>query len=359
MKRPVLAVLIGYIIGIIWGCTFKISIVPFWLIFLLLFLIQKNKKYKTKRLLRIIFNINVIIVIAIFSILSNTIVIIQNNKYENLYNEIEEVEVIGKIISQSEETNYKQRYKIKVQYLNNDKKYKNTNLMLYVDKKEKILEYGDIVKIKGEYKKPEVSRNEGGYDQRKIYKLEKIYGSLYAKSQKVVKTKTDKGIFYIANKVKEKLIENAKAILPEDKANLLIGILLGETSKIPTDTLDMFKTSNLYHLLAVSGAHVGYLSAGVLILLEKIGIHKKKRKIACILFLIFFMILTSLTPSVVRACTMVIIVQLSFIFYKKPDLISTISFSLLITLIENPFKIQNLGLQLSYLRNDWNYNILS
>ena len=103
----------------------------------------------------------------------------------------------------------------------------------------------------------------------------------------------------------------------------------------------------------------GYLSVGMLVILEKIGINKTKRKILCILLLIFFMFLTGFTPSVVRACLMVILVQLSFIFQKKADLISTISFSLLVILIENPFKIQNLGLQLSYMRNNWYYSFLS
>ena len=79
----------------------------------------------------------------------------------------------------------------------------------------------------------------------------------------------------------------------------------------------------------------GYLSVGMLVILEKIGINKTKRKILCILL------------------------QLSFIFQKKADLISTISFSLLVILIENPFKIQNLGLQLSYMRNNWYYSFLS
>ena len=43
--RPIFIVLVGYIIGIIWGLYFKISIVPFVLLFFIIFNILKKKRY--------------------------------------------------------------------------------------------------------------------------------------------------------------------------------------------------------------------------------------------------------------------------------------------------------------------------
>ena len=350
MKRPILVVLVGYIIGILWGYTLKISIVFFWLLFGLLFLMQKQIKYHGKNLVKIILNKKTICLACIFSVFSNTIIIMQNYKYENLYKEINEVTLIGIITSNKQETQYKNKYKINIEIINSNKKYKNTSLILYIDKETKnILEYGDKVKIIGEYKEPEVSRNDKGFNQKEYFKSEKIYGIVYAKNVKVLKKKDKKDIFYYLNNVRLKLKENIEEIFGKEIGGILIGFLIGEISDISEENINYFKDSNLYHLLAVSGSHVEYIIIGILLLLEKISIHKKIKKVICILILILFMILTGLSPSVERACIIAILVQLSFIVNRKSDLINTISFSMLIILVENPFKIQNLGFQLSYL----------
>lgn len=78
---------VGYITGIIWGLYLKVNIVP---IFFLLVLgltfwgktkgIDKNKKYI------------VIFIITVF--ISNTRINILENKFNNLYKDLDEVEVV-------------------------------------------------------------------------------------------------------------------------------------------------------------------------------------------------------------------------------------------------------------------------
>ena len=60
------------------------------------------------------------------------------------------------------------------------------------------------------------------------------------------------------------------------------------------------------------------------------------------------MIITGFSPSVVRAVVMGIIAMLGKILYRKNDMWTSIAISLLITLIYNPFLINNLGVLLSY-----------
>ena len=67
------------------------------------------------------------------------------------------------------------------------------------------------------------------------------------------------------------------------------------------------------------------------------------------LFLIFYMFLTGFSPSIVRASIMNIIILGAGIFHRKNDLATSISLSLLIILIYNPFLIENIGLQFSYI----------
>lgn len=61
------------------------------------------------------------------------------------------------------------------------------------------------------------------------------------------------------------------------------------------------------------------------------------------------MFITEFTPSVVRAGIMGILILGAKIIYRKLDFATSISLSLLCTLLNNPYNIWNLGLQLSYL----------
>ena len=87
--------IIGYIIGIIWGLYFKISIVPFYIILIAIYIIirlpYQKKKFKIFsikryfRYIKLIFKINIIIIIIISSFISNSIIKVQNYKYDKLF----------------------------------------------------------------------------------------------------------------------------------------------------------------------------------------------------------------------------------------------------------------------------------
>lgn len=128
----------------------------------------------------------------------------------------------------------------------------------------------------------------------------------------------------------------------------MLAILLGDKDKLSEDIQESFKTSNLSHMLAVSGAHVSYIILGLTYVLQNSIIGKKNGKIVCIIFLLAFMAITNFTPSVTRACIMAILTLLSSIIYRKSDVYTNISVAALITLIFNPYSLLDLGFQLSY-----------
>lgn len=61
------------------------------------------------------------------------------------------------------------------------------------------------------------------------------------------------------------------------------------------------------------------------------------------------MIIVNMSPSVVRAGISTIIAIFATLIYRKQDTYTTISIALLLTLLNNPFAIFDVGLQLSYL----------
>ena len=243
------------------------------------------------------------------------------------------------IVSQKEEQKYSDVYIIKVKR----KKYK-----IYVDKSNEKLEYGDYVNLKVELLPIESSP--GNYKETSkvsYFKLQGIYGSFKGKGNIQRTGRIKWNLLVYIQKVRQIIINKARTILPEETSEILLGIILGEKSKIKESDISNFKLSNMSHILAVSGMHVSYIIIGVSFILKKLP--RRKMQIISIIFLIFFTALTNFTPSVVRAVSMAIISILSKLLHKKDDFLNSIFFSLLIILLYNPYLLQNIGLQLSFL----------
>ena len=129
---------------------------------------------------------------------------------------------------------------------------------------------------------------------------------------------------------------------------MLRGLLLGDTSQIEEEQQKAFRISNLTHILAVSGMHIVYIVIGVNgILLRVLG--KNKTRLILIVFLLIYSAITRFTPSVLRAVFMAICLNISKLLHRKNDTINTLAFSLWLILLDNPYSIMNIGLQLSYM----------
>lgn len=336
MKRPLLIVTISYILGIIIGVYFKQSI-----LFILLAGIIGIVFWKIVKKKKII----VIAICIVPCLLSCLQINNLNNKYNKMYKlDDENIAITGIVCSQIKETDYK--------YSTNIKLENKLKLTVYIDKKEDAskLEYGNKISVIGTYKKPTESRNYKGYDYMKYLKTKKICGSLIVDGEvKLIKTKNINPIFTIINKLSLIFKQNLKKLLSEQEAELEQGILLGDTSDIESEIKDDFRKCNLSHMLAVSGAHLSYLVLGINTVLSKKAFGIRRRKILSIIFILIFMVIVNMSPSVVRAGISTIIAIFATLIYRKQDTYTTISIALLLTLLNNPFAILDVGLQLSYL----------
>ena len=169
---------------------------------------------------------------------------------------IKEVQVIGKIVSSKQEKEYTNKYILKVIYINNDKKFKNTKLILYTDSKEEY-KYGDILNIHGEYKQPEGQRNYKGFDYREYLKLKNIYGII--NSEIISKSDFKKSFLGYLNNSNQKFSIFLDEIYSKEEASILKAMLLGNKNYIEDNMQEIFQNSNLAHILAISGLHINYI----------------------------------------------------------------------------------------------------
>lgn len=289
---------------------------------IIILLITKNKK---------------IIVILICLIISIGYVSILENKYSKISDM--PIKEMVTIISDIQEKEYKKVCTAKI--VRNNKK-----ILINIKMSQDIpsIKYGDSLYIEGEFKQPEEARNYKGYNYKQYLKTKKIIGTVELEKVKILKSSNGSFIHNIQKYIRDTI----NGTLTDEEGNLLLAILLGDKDKLSEDIQESFNTSNLSHMLAVSGAHVSYIILGLTYVLQNSIIGKKNGKIVCIIFLLAFMAITNFTPSVTRACIMAILTLFSSIIYRKSDVYTNISVAALITLIFNPYGLLDLGFQLSY-----------
>lgn len=361
-NRIILTVALGSIIGIIMGLYCKISIVLFYCVFFLIVKMCNLKKQRKKfkmlsikryyRYLKIIFSKKAIKIIIISSILSNSMVLFQNYKYENLYEKFNDKDIICKckVISNLQEKDYKNTYKVKVISINGvSRNFKNTNLLISINKNSKYyLKYGQEIDIKGKFIEPEVRRNYKGFNYKEYLKTLKIYGTVNVQSISIIKEKSINSVFILANELTLKIKDNIGKYFNENARNMIFGIILGDKSDIDKIIIENFSDSNISHILAVSGMHVTYvIFIFNMIFCNSIG--KKYGNILTSFFILIYMFITVFSPSVVRAGISGIILILSENLKLRSDIWENLSISLIILLIYNPFLIENLSVILSYI----------
>ncbi len=337
MKRPLLIAAIAYINGILIGVYLSKSIPLFVILSIIVSLITSFKKNIYR---------NAICMYLIVMCISSIYVYNKNLNYESKYKKYDNknISIEGTIISDIEEKEYNYTFTIRTKdgyFLVNLKK----------NKEEISLEYGDKLQISGEYQEPNKARNYKGFDYKNYLKINKIYGIIRVDLYTNIIIKHQKNLSnfkLLIHKIREKLKQNIQELLTKETYALGIGILIGDNSRINEKIVEDFKNSNLSHILAVSGAHINYVVLTVSILFTKKRAGIKAQRVVTIMMMLFFMELTQMTSSVVRAGISCIIYMLASLLYRKADVINAMAISTLLILLNNPFKLFDIGFQLSY-----------
>ncbi len=212
MNIIILKFLLCILSGICLGLYLKnIALFIYIIIFIIYFLLNHKKSF-------------VDFLFIIFSIVIFLITIYVDNRYETLYQENVSISGVGEIISFKEEKEYKDKYIIKIKQINGDLKYKNTKLILYVDKNIE-LEYGDIIYFtNSSFEEASGERNDKGFDYQRYLRQSKIYGILDLGNFEIISQ--NKGFKFSFFKFRNTLKNNLYNIFEEENAGFLAGLLL-------------------------------------------------------------------------------------------------------------------------------------
>lgn len=337
---------IAWLLGIIWGLYFKIGIAFIVPICFVLFFLKKKGYFKNVPILSSMLLFILCCLISFWQITG------LEKFFQEQYNNKQEVPIVGTIISNPNDQEYQTNYVVKVESIHQEKLNQKTNILLNIkkEKNQKQYSYGNQIFFIGKIEEPTTQRNEGGFDYQQYLKTQNIFAIVNTKASQVKIIQENKIAipFKIINHIAIQIEEQAYQMLDKQEASLLVALLIGKKENLAEKVQEAFRKSSLSHMLAVSGAHTSYVMLAITYLLSIGRVEKKKSKFITILFLLFFMQLTGNTPSVTRACYMAIYLIVSQLCHKRVSVFSAICFSMLLSMIQNPYCIFDVGFQLSY-----------
>ncbi len=129
----------------------------------------------------------------------------------------------------------------------------------------------------------------------------------------------------------------------------LEALLLGERGRLSESTIQNLQQSGLFHLIAISGAHIAIISFFLFHLLRLCRLSVPQRSIFIIAALTFYALLVEGRPSVIRATTMTIIYLLGRLLWKDTHLLNTLAAAALFLLLVNPLQLVEAGFILTFM----------
>lgn len=229
------------------------------------------------------------------------------------------------------------------------------NIRITVAGNLQYLARGDYLRINAKIYPTRVSQNFFINPLEKYYLYRNIHFNGYCKSSQMVTPLENPNSFWrfigrwrnrIRHIIEEKYIEPDGNL--DRKGVFLEAILLGDRGKITPDQKDDLLSAGIYHLFAISGAHIGVIAIFSLLLLKWNRIPYKIRYIVTGLILVLFLSLSGFKISAQRAVFMALLIFTARILYDDIHIFNIISFSGFILLVLKPTSFLNPGFILTY-----------
>lgn len=145
------------------------------------------------------------------------------------------------------------------------------------------------------------------FDSESYYRSRGVYlqgdllsGSFYDPSRFSVTT--------LPGRLSDLVCQKIRLLLPQEYSGLVCAVVLGSRTDLPDEQYELFQQLGIQHLLAVSGMHLALLTGMFSLLLKRLFRSDRLRILFSMAFVLFYMLLTGMSPSVSRAGIMLLFV---------------------------------------------------
>lgn len=153
-------------------------------------------------------------------------------------------------------------------------------------------------------------------------------------------------IKYLPIRISEAIKNKTEDIFRLDTAPFMQALLTGDKSRLYDNNLvyDSLSRSGISHVVSVSGMHLAFLMQFLSMLIK----NGRLKAFLGIPTVIVFMAVMGFTPSVTRAGIMQLFLIAGSLLDREPDTLTSLSASLFLILLFNPYAAASISLQMSY-----------
>ena len=194
----------------------------------------------------------------------------------------------------------------------------------------------DTLRLDGELEEAEGSKDIYSFDYKQYLKSKNI--NYIIKIDKITLISKEKSFF-----------KGIKCFLLKRNSNPYIkAFIFGNNKSIITDVMSSYQEIGISHLFAISGMHVGLLTLVISKLLMKLNIKEKYIFIIISLFLFFYLFITGVSPSILRAIFFYLFFSINKIYNFNIKGVNIFLLIFSISLLVNPYYIHEVSFLYSY-----------
>ena len=205
---------------------------------------------------------------------------------------------------------------------------------------------GAIVELIGRVALPRAS--EAGFDERRWLARRGVQVVVESMTARVRIVGRRHGFMGLADRLRARVLRDLAPGVRGERRAVIAGIVLGEDEALPEDLRNAFRSSGLYHLLAVSGQNVAFLAWGVLGLAWLLAIPRWAAEVGALATIGAYVFAVGWQPSVVRAGVAGCLASLAWLSARPRDRWHFLLLGAVVLLAWNPYTLLDPGFQLSF-----------
>ncbi|WP_336787043.1 ComEC/Rec2 family competence protein [Paenibacillus sp. MMO-177] len=213
---------------------------------------------------------------------------------------------------------------------------------------------GDNVRLAGELARPAGASNSGGFDYRRyLESSQHVHWLLKVKGIGAAQASPGPGWTAAAllgrvDAARDWLGARMDRLYPADQSGYMKGLVLGIREDLDPGQFQQFSRLGLTHILAISGLHVAVFVYALGAVLRLLRFTRERLLVTLIAAVPFYVLLSGLSPSVVRAGLMTMLALLAARMDKLKDGLHLLAAAAVAMLVWNPSFIEDVGFQLSF-----------
>ncbi len=197
---------------------------------------------------------------------------------------------------------------------------------------------GAVLALVGEIRSPRGPQN--GFDERAWLRRHGVHVVVRADRWRIVGRRG--GLSGFADRLREQLSRGMAPGLHGERRAVIAGIVLGEDEGLSEELRARFRSSGLYHLLAVSGQNVALIAGGAIMLVYLVGLSRIVGEVVALGAIGGYVLAVGWQPSVVRAGVAGALASLAWLASRPSDR------WYFLLLAWSPYSLLDAGFQLSF-----------